>query len=153
MFKKWLFKFDRVLIWPLLFVTVIKLLSGYSLTYHYYAYKIISQNLASRIHTPFCFVFIILFSLHSFIAIYLAFLRQPAKPHLSIRLARWSGWLLFISVLMIILSGYIVIGKLTFIHFFTAIQLHNIFSLLVIPFFIIHAGINSYFIIRKWIRK
>ena len=153
MFRRWLFKLDRIIIWPLLFATVIYLLSGYSLTYHFYAHKIISQGLASRIHTPFCFAFLVLFLAHSFIAIYFAILRSPSKPHLSIRISRWSGWLLLISTLIMMVSGYSMTSKPKAIHSFTAIRLHNTFSSLVILFFILHAGINSYFIIRKWVRK
>lgn len=153
MFKKWLFKLDRVIVWPLLFATVVYLLSGYSLTYRFSAYKIIPQDLASEIHTPFCIIFLILFLLHFIIAAYFAILRQPSKNSLSITLSRWSAWLLLVSTIIMIISGYSKTGSLIIVPFSIAIQLHTTFSFLVIPLFIIHAGINSYHVIRKWVKS
>lgn len=149
MSKKWLLTLDRIVIWPLLFVTIVKLLSGYSLTYHYYAYKIIPQGLASKIHTPFCWLFIIMFLLHFFIAAYFAVIRKPSKTRFVTRLARLSAWLLFVSVFMIILSGYGITGKLRLFPALASIKLHSTFSLLFILFFVLHAGINSYLILKE----
>lgn len=153
MFKKWLFKLDRVIIWPLLFATVIYLLSGYSLTYRFSAYKIIPQDSASKIHTPFCIIFLTLFLLHFIIAAYFAILRQPSKASLSMTLSRWSAWLLLVSTIIMIISGYSRAGSLMIVPFSIAVQLHTTFSFLVIPLFIVHAGINFYTLIREWVKN
>ena len=149
MIKKWLYKANRAVIWLLLFVTIIYLLSGFSLTHHYYAYKIIPQNIASKIHVPFCWAFLTLFLLHSIISAYFAALRPSVKTVLSIRTARWSAWLLLASTFMMIISGYSITRTISIMPSITAISVHNIFSLLVIPFFILHAGICSYRFFRK----
>lgn len=153
MFKKWLFKLDRIIIWLLLFVTIFYLLSGYSLTYRFSAYKIISQDIASLMHAPLCLAFLILFLLHSFIAIYSAVLRQPSTTKLSVSLSRWAGWLLLVSILVMMVSGYSKVGTLPLLSSTTAVQLHTTFSFLVIPLFIVHVGVNSYYVIGKWVKS
>jgi len=153
MIKKWLYKIDRILIWPLLFATIIFFLSGFSLTQRFYIHKIFPHHLAAELHFPFCIALLVLFLLHSLIGFYFAILRKSSKPHLSIVLARWLGWLLFVSMSMMFIGGYVMNGFWNVFDISTASRIHTIFAFLSIILFFVHAGIHVYFIVRKWVRR
>ena len=153
MLKRWLFKINRITIWPLLVITIMFLLAGYSMTDRFYVRSFFPPGLARELHLPFCIAFLLIFLLHTSISIYFAILRNPSKPPLSIILARWSAWLLFVSTAVMLIAGYAINGTLAFIPLHIALQWHSVFSFLVVPLFVVHAGINTYYIVRKWIRN
>ncbi|MBM3199645.1 hypothetical protein FJZ53_01820 [Candidatus Woesearchaeota archaeon] len=151
MLKKWLFQLNKRIIWPLLMITIVFLLSGYSLTSRFQVDRIFPRSLASYVHVPSCWVFLILFIAHFLASAYLAVLRPESKPAISIRISRWSAWLLFVSVSILMLSGYSRIGTIRLLGH-SAAQIHTVFSFLIIPLFMAHAGISAYYVVRKWSR-
>jgi len=86
-----LVKISRISAWLLLFLMILFIITGYSITGKYYMYKLIDPDFADKIHLLFDVPIIILFVIHSGIQVYYAFkrwgwikkrkeIKKPKKP-------------------------------------------------------------------------
>jgi hypothetical protein len=80
---------------------------------------------------------------------------MPAKSihYYLLKLARLSGWLLLPLVIVYIGTGFALCGMLGFsrwIDLKTALWIHQIFDWPLVGLFLVHAGITSYFAMRRW---
>jgi hypothetical protein len=69
------------------------------------------------------------------------------------KIARLSGWLLFVLVLGYILTGFALCGKLGFsqlIDLETALALHKLFDWPLVAIFAVHSAVTIYFALRRW---
>ena len=67
--------------------------------------------------------------------------------------ARISGWLLFVLVLVYILTGFALCGKLGFaqlIELQTALTIHKFFDWPLVAIFAVHSAVTIYFALRRW---
>lgn len=152
MLKKWLFKLNRIVIWPLLITTLLFLATGFSITHK--AYRLMPVDTALEIHNLLHPVFIPLFLIHVIVSVYFAverWRRKPVKTSFLVQLQRFSAWVLLITILLYIFSGYSMSGKLP-LDISIAIQIHRALDIVIIVF-LLHAGINCYYILRKWLRS
>lgn len=70
-----------------------------------------------------------------------------------IKAARISGWLLFFLMLLYILTGFALCGKLGFsklVDLQTALIIHKIFDWPLVAVFLVHSLITIYFAFRRW---
>jgi len=70
-----------------------------------------------------------------------------------IKAARISGWLLFLLMLLYILTGFALCGKLGFsrlVDLQTALIIHKIFDWPLVAVFLAHSLITIYFAFRRW---
>lgn len=73
--------------------------------------------------------------------------------HFLIKIARVSGWLLFVLVLIYILTGFALCGKLGFgqmIDLQTALGIHQILDWPLVAIFAVHSAVTIYFALRRW---
>lgn len=151
MLKKWLFKIDKVIVWPLLAVTLLFLVTGFSMTHE--AYRLIPVATALRFHTQLCLVFLLLCLAHVFINCYFAverWKRKHVKVKFLLQLERFSGWILFIMIMIYMFSGFVMSGKLP-LNIDTAVRIHRSLDIVII-IFLLHVGIYFYYVFRKWLR-
>jgi succinate dehydrogenase/fumarate reductase cytochrome b subunit len=69
------------------------------------------------------------------------------------KIARITGWLLFFLVLLYILTGFSLCGKLGFgrlIDLQTALSIHKIFDWPLVAVFLVHSLTTIYFAFRRW---
>lgn len=151
MLKNWLFRIDRLVIWPLLIATLLFLATGFSMTHE--AYRLMSIDSAWKIHTSLHPVFISLFFIHVVIRIFFAverWKRHVETPFL-VQLGRFSGWALLVTVFLYMLSGYAMLGSLP-LDVDTSTNIHKSLDVVII-IFLLHAGITSYYALRKWTKS
>ena len=70
-----------------------------------------------------------------------------------VKIARVSGWLLFVLVLVYILTGFALCGKLGFgqlIDLQTALGIHQILDWPLVAIFVVHSAVTIYFALRRW---
>jgi len=70
-----------------------------------------------------------------------------------IKTARFSGWLLFVLVILYIVTGFSLCGEFDvgkLIDVKTAMAVHQIFEWPLIVVFCVHSGITIYFAMRRW---
>ncbi len=70
-----------------------------------------------------------------------------------IKTARVTGWLLFVLVLVYILTGFALCGKLgfdQFIDYQTALDIHQILDWPLVAIFLVHSLVTIYFAMRRW---
>lgn len=152
MLKKWLFKIDRIIIWPLLIVTLLFLFTGFSVTHE--AYRIIPLGVASEFHVLLHFIFIPLFLAHAIIGVYFAVNRWKKKAvnaSFFVQLERFSAWVLLVAVMLYMFSGYVMSGRIP-LDISVASRIHRSLDVVIIVF-LLHAGVRSYCILRKWLRS
>jgi len=80
---------------------------------------------------------------------------MPGKSlhFILIKIARVTGWLLFFMVLVYILTGFALCGKLGFgkvIDIRTALVIHKIFDWPLVGVFLVHSLVTIYFAFRRW---
>ena len=74
------------------------------------------------------------------------------------KIARASGWLLLLLMILYILTGFALCGEYgvsKLIDAQTALKIHQVFEWPLIVVFLAHASVTSYFAFRRWgwIRK
>ncbi len=70
-----------------------------------------------------------------------------------IKIARVSGWLLFLLVLLYILTGFSLCGEYGFnklVNYQAALRIHRIFEWPLIVIFLVHSLVTIYFALRRW---
>ncbi len=70
-----------------------------------------------------------------------------------LKIARITGWLLFVLVLVYILTGFALCGKLGFdqcIDLQTALGIHQILDWPLVSIFLVHSLVTIYFAMRRW---
>jgi len=76
--------------------------------------------------------------------------------HLNVRLlriSRISAWVLLVLIILYIITGFSMTGRYGFsklISISTATLIHDNLCVLVIIFFLLHAGISVYFALKRW---
>ena len=70
-----------------------------------------------------------------------------------IKIARISGWLLFLLVLLYILTGFSLCGEYGFeklVNYRTSLIIHKLFEWPLIVVFVVHSLVTIYFAFRRW---
>ena len=70
-----------------------------------------------------------------------------------VKTARFSGWLLFLLVLLYILTGFVLCRRYGFNRLIddrTALLIHKIFEWPLIVAFLAHSSTTIYFALRRW---
>jgi len=70
-----------------------------------------------------------------------------------VKLARLSGWLLFVLMLLYIVTGFVLCGEPGFANLCdprTALRIHKIFEWPLVGAFLTHSAITIYFALRRW---
>lgn len=70
-----------------------------------------------------------------------------------VKIARVSGWLLFLLVLLYILTGFVLCGEPGFSRLCssqTALAIHRVFEWPLVGVFLVHSAITIYFALRRW---
>jgi succinate dehydrogenase/fumarate reductase cytochrome b subunit len=70
-----------------------------------------------------------------------------------VKLARISGWLLFLLVLLYILTGFSLCGEYGFeklVSARSALKIHKLFEWPLLAVFGVHSCITIYFAMRRW---
>ena len=70
-----------------------------------------------------------------------------------IKLARLSGWVLLPIMLLYLVTGFVLCGKLgceRLIDANTALTIHQIFDWPLVGVFLVHMSITFYFAMRRW---
>jgi len=70
-----------------------------------------------------------------------------------LKTARVSGWLLLLLMLLYILTGFALCGKLGMSRWMdlqTALYIHQLFDWPLVALFLIHVSISVYFSLRRW---
>ncbi len=70
-----------------------------------------------------------------------------------IKIARVSGWLLFLLVLLYIVTGFALCGDYGFgwlVDYQAAIAIHRYFEWPLVAVFLTHSAVTIYFALRRW---
>ena len=74
-----------------------------------------------------------------------------------IKANRLTGWLLFIVIPVLLVTGYGITGMYACISRLATAEeylyMHNLFIYILIVLFALHAAINIYFAIRRWKKR
>lgn len=78
---------------------------------------------------------------------------EKTRHYYLMKVARISGWLLFGLVLVYILMGFSLCGKLGFsrvIELQTALTIHKFLDWPLVAIFAVHSAVTIYFALRRW---
>ncbi len=83
---------------------------------------------------------------------------RKGRNYYLVKINRFTGWCLFLLVLLFILTGFSLCGMFGFnrtLSSQTALRIHKFFDWPLVIIFILHSVINFYFSFRRWgwIRK
>jgi succinate dehydrogenase/fumarate reductase cytochrome b subunit len=78
---------------------------------------------------------------------------QRTTTYYLVKLARITGWLLFLLVLLYIVTGFSLCGEYgveAWIDSQTALWVHKLFEWPLLAVFGVHSGVTIYFAMRRW---
>ena len=80
-------------------------------------------------------------------------MRKRTTHYYLVKLARLSGWLFLPVMVIYIITGFALCGKLGFeklINLDTALVIHQVFDWPLVAVFVVHTSITTYFAFRRW---